>query len=52
MRGSIPPMCDVLEVKTVLEKVGFENKDPLYDNGRHNQDAARGNVWSPTDGSM
>ena len=26
--------CDVRYVNNVLEKVGFESKDPLYDDGR------------------
>ena len=28
------PRCDVREVKKVLERAGFENKDLVYDNGR------------------
>ena len=34
MRGSMPPRCNEREVKKVLERAGFENKDPLYDDGR------------------
>ena len=33
-RRSMPPRCDVRVVNSVLERVGFENKDPVYDNGR------------------
>ena len=31
MRGSMLPMCDVREVKRVLERAGFEINDPVYD---------------------
>ena len=34
MRGSMPPRIDVREVKRVLERAGFENKDPLHDDSR------------------
>ena len=34
MRGSLPPKCDVRDVNSVLEKAGFENKDPVYHDGR------------------
>ena len=30
----MPPRCDVREVKRVLERAGFENEDPVYDDGR------------------
>ena len=30
----MPPRCDVRGVKIVLKKFGFENKDPVYDDGR------------------
>ena len=33
MRGSMPPMCDVRQVSKVLERAGFENKDPVCDDG-------------------
>ena len=33
MRGSMPPKCDAREVKKILERSGFENKDPVYDDG-------------------
>ena len=34
MRGSTPPRCDVRDVNSVLEKAGFESKDPIYKYGR------------------
>ena len=34
IRGSMPPRCDVRELNKVLERAGFENKDPIYDDGR------------------
>ena len=33
MRGSMPPKCDAREVKKILERSGFENKDLVYDDG-------------------
>ena len=30
---SIPPIWGVREVRSVLEKAGFQNKDPVYDKG-------------------
>ena len=34
MKGSMPPRCEVRAVNRVLERAGFENQDPVYDNGR------------------
>ena len=34
MRGPMPPKYEVREVNKVLERAGFENKEPLYDSGR------------------
>ena len=34
MWGSMPPKYDVLKVIKVLEKAGFENKEPICDSGR------------------
>ena len=34
LRGSMPPKYEVREVIKVLEKAGFENKEPIYDSGR------------------
>ena len=30
----MPPRCDVREFNSALEKVGFENKDPVNNDGR------------------
>ena len=34
LRVSMQTKCDVCEAIRVLEKAGFENKDPIYDDGR------------------
>ena len=34
LRGSMPPRCDVREIKRVRERAGLENKDPVYDDSR------------------
>ena len=34
MRESMPTRFDVRDVNKVLEKAGFEKKDPVYDDGR------------------
>ena len=34
MRGLMPLRCDVHDVNSVVEKAGFENKDPVYNDGR------------------
>ena len=33
-RVEVPSRCDVLEVNSALEKAGFENKDPVHNDGR------------------
>ena len=33
MRDSMPPKYEVREVLKTLEKVGFESKSPIYDDG-------------------
>ena len=34
MRRSMPPKYEVQEVNKLLEKAGFESKEPIYDSGR------------------
>ena len=33
-RGSMPPKYEVQELNKVFERVGFKNKEPIYDSGR------------------